>query len=310
MGERSKQETMNVLEVYSQGKRGVPELCEDGYVVTADFAAVVDGSTSKRSKAFSDGKSFNGALSEASPSGGGLEGAEESLEGTETSGHLAKRIALAAIKTLPTTADVAEAVQAITTALRMQWHTGAEFDAALRPTCSAVIFSRTRREVWMIGDCQCRFLGATYTNPKLVDSILARTRSEVLHYLLVHGHSVESLRHYDIGRAIIYDALREQTNFQNDPNLCNPYRYAVLDGSEVDLRLVRVLPLGSASQLILASDGYPILSDTLTESEAALSRLLRQDPLCIDDFAATKGLMDGNCSFDDRTFLRLSIPLS
>lgn len=300
------EEEMNVIEAFSKGKRDVPQLCEDGYVVTNDFAAVVDGSTSKRSRSFRDTNdtgeinTARDAAIKASPIGGGREGAE-------TPGHLAMRTVLAAIEALPAEADVATAVHTFTDALRSQWPAGSDRDAALRPTCSAVVFSRVRQEVWMIGDCQCRFNGATHTNPKLVDTILTRARSEAVHYLLSHGHTAASLRQHDLGRAIIYDALREQTNFQNSSDACNPYRYAVLDGMPVPLQLVRVLPIARAATIVLASDGYPVLADTLAESEAALARLLRDDPLCIDALAATKCLMHGNCSFDDRTFLKLAI---
>ena len=53
-----------------------------------------------------------------------------------------------------------------------------------------------------------------------------------------------------------------------------------------------------------SSDGYPFLKGTLHESEEALVCQLRDDPLCIRSFKATKGLMLGNVSFDDRCYLR------
>ena len=44
--------------------------------------------------------------------------------------------------------------------------------------------------------------------------------------------------------------------------------------------------------------------DSLEESEAALSRQLATDPLCINTYKATKGVMEGNLSFDDRAYVR------
>ena len=38
---------MQIIEYFIQGKRNNAQLCEDGWVVTPHFAAVVDGSTSK-----------------------------------------------------------------------------------------------------------------------------------------------------------------------------------------------------------------------------------------------------------------------
>ena len=111
----------------------------------------------------------------------------------------------------------------------------------------------------------------------------------------------------DIGRNFIFNELREQCHFQNDKNPYNIFRYPVLDGTPVPPELVSVVSVGDTKQLILASDGYPRLFDTLQESENYLERVLSQDPLCIRENPATKCLVEGNSSFDDRTFLRLSI---
>lgn len=213
-----------------------------------------------------------------------------------------------AIGMLPEDATMESAARCFTQALRNDMPEAALTCAALRPTCSAVVYSRMRREVWLFGDCQCRFEGKTYDNPKHVDEILTRARCEAVAYLLSKGASADSIRHFDAGRAFIYDALRDQTNFQNDPDVRNPYRYTVLDGMEMDLSTVPVVAVpSSVKKLILASDGYPVLRDTWRETEDELQRLLREDPLCIHENAATKCLMEGQVSFDDRTYLALEV---
>ena len=58
------------------------------------------------------------------------------------------------------------------------------------------------------------------------------------------------------------------------------------------------------SEVVLASDGYPKLFGTLEESEHYLQKVLAEDPLCISLNKQTKGLMVGNNSYDDRTFVR------
>lgn len=279
---------MRLLESYLCGKRPDPALCEDGWVVTADFAAVVDGSTSKRQTAYAD-------LNAAPPAG-------------ESGGRQAMRTTVSALRALPATATAHETVGRLTAALRRLWPKGAREQAALRPTCSAVIYSRERREVWMIGDCQCRFDGRTRTNPKLVDAILTQVRCDIVSYALSHGKTPADIRRHDPGRAFIYGALRDQTNFQNVGDTANPYRYGVLDGADVPAEAVKVIAIGPATErLILASDGYPEVCDTLAESEARLAHLLHDDPLCIGPLAGTKGLMAGNRSFDDRTYLSLQL---
>ncbi len=278
---------MHIIESFIQGKYpSAPERCEDGWVVTADFAAVVDGSTSKRARAL-DGASQDAAA--------------------KTGGRMAMETAVGALRQMPADATMAEAAKRLTAALRPIVPREAAADTTFRPTCSAAVLSRQRREVWLFGDCQCRFNGETHTNGKLVDTILARIRGEAIHYLLEHGHSADDIRRHDRGRALIYDALREQTHFQNDPDKDNPFRYTVIDGQPMDIDTVPVLHIGAARRLVLATDGYPVLSDTLRETEARLKELLEADPLCIGPNAATKCLMEGQVSFDDRTFISISL---
>lgn len=279
---------MKITESFIQGKFNDETRCEDGFVVTKDYAAVIDGSTSKRA--------HNLQKSTETKQSDGISGGRFAME------HICE-----AIKHLPAEATMEQAARFFTEVLRREMSEEAECSAALRPTCSAVVFSRVHREVWLFGDCQCRFLGKTHTNPKLVDEILTKARCEAVEYLLAHGKTPDDIRRFDAGRAFIYDALRDQTNFQNDTDGSNPYRYTVIDGMPMDLDTIPVLSVGKADTLILASDGYPILCDTLKQTEQELQRLLRQDPLCIHENAATKCLMDGQVSFDDRTFLSLEL---
>lgn len=279
---------MKLVEAFSEGKLSAPSRNEDGWCLTADFAAVVDGSTSKAAAAYA------------------VPGAPAASAG-ETTGRRAMRTVVAAIKSLPAEADMPEAARCLTEALAAVNTPESLGRPELRCTCSAAVVSRRRREVWLFGDCQCRFLGTTHTNGKHVDEVLTRIRCEAVRYLLAHGHTAADLRRRDLGRAFIYDTLRAQTGFQNSHDALNPYRYTVLDGTPIDTSTVPVLALGSARRVVLASDGYPLLRDTLAETEAELQRLLRDDPLCIGENAATKCLMEGQCSFDDRTFLAVDL---
>ncbi len=275
---------MKLLETFIQGKYADDARCEDGYVFTDDFAAVIDGSTSKRAATYGPPPT-------------------ETCSG----GRLAMMTVSEALRRLPADIDRHTMVTALTEALRAVWPPEAAHCAAYRPTCSAVIFSRHYREVWMIGDCQCRYEGNTYTHPKRVDALLTEIRVTLLRHLLAHGHSLEELQRRDLGRAFIYEALRDQTYFQNDPNPYNPYRYAVLDGTAVDEQQILTLPIPHEGTLILTSDGYPAVDDTWDATERHLQELLREDPLCIGPLAATKGLMEGQCSFDDRTYLSFRV---
>lgn len=267
---------MRIIEHFIKGKRPNQSLCEDGWVVTNDFAAVVDGSTSKVA---------------------GRNG-----------GRMAMELVCEALRKLPADADKEQMLTWLTEAVAAHNVPEAQANAAYRLTCSAVVFSRARRVVWMVGDCQCRMGGRTLTNGKRVDDILTKARVGAAHYLLEHGHSLAELQQNDLARALNMDALREQTNFQNDTNVCNPYRYAVIDGTPIDPALVPEWEVPQDEhELILASDGYPALYDAWQQTESHLRELLKRDPLCINENAATKGLMAGNDSFDDRCYLRVEV---
>lgn len=267
---------MQQIEHFLLGKRNDAALCEDGFCLTPHFAAVVDGSTSKVA---------------------GRNG-----------GRIAMELVTQALTTLAPDADKETMLAHLTQALQAHNPEQALTDAAYRLTCSAVIFSSHRRVVWLVGDCQCRFDNETYTHGKLVDEILTQVRCEAAHYLLTHGHTEAELRKNDLSRAVIFNALRDQTNFQNDPNPYNPYRYPVLDGTPVCPDLVPEITIPATThELILASDGYPQLCNTLAETESHLHHLLEADPLCIDENRATKAWLQGNASFDDRCFLRIGI---
>lgn len=169
---------------------------------------------------------------------------------------------------------------------------------AERLTASAVIYSRHYRQIWMIGDCQCIVNGVFYDNPKPYEDKIARKRSEYIAEALRNGCTVESFRKYDMGRAAILEELIDACQGQNKT-------YAVIDGFDILQCGIKVINLNNSSnEIILASDGYPFLKQTLKESETALQQLLSSDPLCIGAFKATKGLMRGNKSFDDRSYIR------
>lgn len=168
-----------------------------------------------------------------------------------------------------------------------------------RLTASCIIYSRHRREIWMIGDCPCLVDGILYENPKPYEAELAGKRAAIARQLLDSGlATTESLRANDIARKAIISEMLETMRNQNKT-------YAVVDGYPIPMDKVRTITLTAAPHtVVLASDGYPFLRPTLAESEASLYRQLTTDPLNIGTFKATKAFIRGNNSFDDRTYIR------
>lgn len=271
---------MHIIEQFTTGKRGA-ELNEDGIFCSESFAAVIDGSTSKVQVQYDK-------LSK---------------------GQMATRIVKEALAQAAAELTMPQMLEWLTGALREACPEALDRDAAYRLTCSCAIVSLRRKELWLIGDCQARMGGHNYTHPKRIDTVLAQIRSDIDTFLLRHGHSVEDIRSKgDPGRKFILDALREQCSFQNGDNPHNPFAYPVLDGTPVSPGLVPVTPIGTnVNEVVLASDGYPRLFDTLLCTEQHLQRLLQADPLCINENRQTKGCMQEGTSYDDRTYLRFSL---
>ena len=170
-----------------------------------------------------------------------------------------------------------------------------------RLTASAIIFSRLRREIWMIGDCQCLISGELCENPKPYEQTLAEMRAAKIRELLAQGKTAEELLANDEGRDSVIPRMLQEMKNQN-------VTYSVIDGFHIPEQLVRVITLDFRPwEIVLASDGYPFLCPTLEESEAKLAYQKEHDPLNIDTFKATKGFAKGNNSFDDRSYIRFMI---
>ena len=287
---------MKIIESCIIGKKS-QEACEDGMVVTDDFIAVIDGSTSKTPKHLNpDMKNGRYAMMLIS------EYIQEELKAD---------------------ASVDEFCQGVTAYIynKVYEKLGVEERLKERPeerlTASAILYSRTRNEVWMVGDCQAIIAGKLYENGKPYEQEIARKRVE----LIEQGLSPAEAR-----KQIEPLLIKAMLSGQNQT-------YTVIDGFPIYREGVKVVSVSdscsvqdtvpasdsvpcsdsasasgtisvSSSEIVLASDGYPFLEPTLAASEAALAEQIANDPQNIHSFIATKGIVEGNKSFDDRTYIR------
>lgn len=277
---------MKVIESKIEGKKS-PESCEDGLVVTADFIAVIDGSTSKTPHHLSpDMKNGRYAM------------------------VLISEYIQYELKPESTVEDFCEGVTSYiyNKVYRQQ---GIEEQMQAHPeerlTASAILYSKAKNEVWMVGDCQAIIDGKLYENNKPFEDIVARRRVE----LIRRGFTPQEAR--KTIEPLLIQAMLEGQN----------KTYTVIDGFPIYQKGVKVVSLNAppknvetdvadslplpTKEIVLASDGYPFLKPTLTESEEALAHLLAYDPQCTHEFIATKGIVVGNKSFDDRTYIRFQI---
>ena len=287
---------MKIIESCIIGKKS-PEACEDGMVVTDDFIAVIDGSTSKTPK---------------------------HLNPDMKNGRYAMMLISEYIREeLKTDASVDEFCQGVTAYIYNKVYEKLGVEERLkehpeeRLTASAILYSRTRNEVWMVGDCQAIIAGKLYENGKPYEEKIARKRVE----LIEQGLSPAEAR-----KQIEPLLIKAMLSGQNQT-------YTVIDGFPIYREGVKVVSVSdfcsvqdsvpasdsvpcsdsvsasgtipsSSSEIVLASDGYPFLKPTLAASEAALAEQIANDPQNIHSFIATKGIVEGNKSFDDRTYIR------
>ena len=289
---------MKIIESSIIGKKS-PEACEDGMVVTDDFIAVIDGSTSKTPK---------------------------HLNPDMKNGRYATMLISEYIREeLKADASVDDFCQGVTAYIYNKVYEKLGVEERLkehpeeRLTASAILYSRTRNEVWMVGDCQAIIDGKLYENGKPYEEKIARKRVE----LIEQGLSPAEAR-----KQIEPLLIKAMLSGQNQT-------YTVIDGFPIYREGVKVVSVSdsssvqdsvpasdsvpcsdsasasdtipsSSSEIVLASDGYPFLKPTLAASEAALAEQIANDPQNIHSFIATKGIVEGNKSFDDRTYIRFS----
>ena len=288
---------MKIIESSIIGKKS-QEACEDGMVVTDDFIAVIDGSTSKTPK---------------------------HLNPDMKNGRYAMMLISEYIREeLKADASVDDFYQGVTAYIYNKVYEKLGVEERLkehpeeRLTASAILYSRIRNEVWMVGDCQAIIAGKLYENGKPYEEKIARKRVE----LIAQGLSPAEARK-QIEPLLIEAMLSGQNQ-----------TYTVIDGFPIYREGVKVVSVSdscsvqdsvpasdsvpcsdsvsasgtifvSSSEIVLASDGYPFLKPTLAASEAALAEQIANDPQNIHSFIATKGIVEGNKSFDDRTYIRI-----
>ena len=281
---------MKIIESSIIGKKS-QEACEDGMVVTDDFIAVIDGSTSKTPK---------------------------HLNPDMKNGRYAMMLISEYIREeLKADASVDDFCQGVTAYIYHKVYEKLGVEERLkehpeeRLTASAILYSRTRNEVWMVGDCQAIIDGKLYENGKPYEQEIARKRVELIEQGLSPAEARKQIE------PLLIEAMLSGQN----------QTYTVIDGFPIYQEGVKVValkmksasssievyfqeqtkPIASPNEVVLASDGYPFLKPTLAASEAALAEQIANDPQNIRSFIATKGIVEGNKSFDDRTYIRFSV---
>jgi hypothetical protein len=177
-----------------------------------------------------------------------------------------------------------------------------------RITTSSVVLNKKRKELWFLGDCSARLDNELYCYNKEIDTLTTNLRVFTIQTAITEGQtSYEECLKHDIGRDVIIPLIEKQQLYQNN-NDGTTFCYGVMDGYKTIEKDIHVMSIPeNTTSIILTSDGYPVIEETLEKTEKKLSNILKEDPLMIGKHATTKGLSDDKCSFDDRSYLRYDV---
>jgi hypothetical protein len=278
---------MHIIEQLCENRDGNPNKNEDSLVVTPHFAAVFDGATARGSPLY---------------------------EG-RTTARMAAEILVKAVETLPPTADCAAALVHLTQAIADDYIKRGMVELVQKEpwqrfTASGAIYSAHYRQIWLVGDCQALVGTTHHTQEKLVDFVIYRFAGITRDALLREGkYTMAQLR--DADQNPIWNTFLPITTvqqFYQNAEFDSVFSHPVFDGTPIHLPQIDIIDVpADVHEIILASDGYPALANTLEESEKLLAQILADDPLCYKKNFQLKVLKEGAKANDDRTYLRLGI---
>lgn len=262
-------------------KESEAALCGDTYVWGENYIAVIDGATPK---------------------------GEILWDGQKGDVYVSHLVADAIVEMDPDyTAQ--EAIKHINGVVRKAYADhGVEFSQLLpaeRLQCSILIYSMRRYEVWSFGDCMLRINQRDFINIKEGDRLFSALRAfciQIERDRLGKNADESVLSLY--GREQILPYLKAYTSLANR-NV--PFGYDVIDGGKINPDHVQIYAVQRDDCVVMASDGYPKLFDTLEETEVYLKNALEADPICVGLLRGTKGIDPGNVSYDDRTYVSFRV---
>lgn len=280
---------MRIIERFIEGKASDPTLCEDGVAVLGGGVAVVDGATAK-TRALSMGLS---------------------------GGKLACEAIMRALPHCIGFADPFSMLCALNEALRSEAEGEARLPSGSEPEAagggasagvkaSVMVYQAEYGRIVGYGDCQCMINGLLRRRQNVFDELHALERRRVIEAALEAGQTIEDIQRNDVGREAIREGLIGQSRYENDAD--SPCGFPVLNGRLLAASMMDVYEVHPGDEVVLASDGYPVLAPTLAESERLLQEILQCDPLMIaPPHASTKGIYPPNVSYDDRCYVRFVV---
>lgn len=257
--------------------------CEDLVVVSDPYCAVIDGVTSKHALLF---HRENRQLS---------------------SGRFAAEIVADALRSCPKNLSPREVIDRCSSALlSATYQQRPGIDPLQRPAATIAIVDTAAEIAYSVGDTTISFENGSapqvHTSPHKLDIVAADHRSAVLAAYQRMGTPWTN----DPGREAILPLLRLAPAFANT---VGEFGFGVINGDAVPDELISIHSVRAFETVVLSTDGYPDPAPegrlSLADAERYLARRLLLDPCCVSELRSTKGIEEGQSSFDDRSWLEL-----
>ena len=263
---------IKVLEVFSKSKDGIESHSGDAILVSESYIAVIDGATPKGTRLW-DGQKGDAFISSFIKS---------------------------VIESMDSDLSAVEAIKKINDSVREVYiKSGTSYEELLpeeRLQASLVMYSAHRREIWSFGDCKFMVNGKNHDTVRQADRLLSELRALYFALAYAEGKKIET----DVGREAIMPLLKKVIGLANANGR---FGYDAINGGPVKPQNTKITKVKKGDLVVLASDGYPELFETLSKTEKNLFILLEKDPDCINELRSTKGLKKGNESYDDRSYI-------
>ena len=236
----------------------------------------------------------------------------ERLWGNLSGDVFVSKIIIEAIQKLHPKIDAWSAIEQINNAVKVQYEKNGIVFEDLAPEeqlqASVLIYSIERREVWSFGNCMLRINQKSYYNPQKGDVMLSDLRAFCMEVAALKKLDVsndnDNDNDIDYGTKKIMPFLNELALFANSEH---SFGYDVLNGGKILKERVKIYAVQPGDHIIMTSDGYPKIFNTLEETEEYLQAALREDPNCVGKLKGTRRLCKDAVSYDDRCFISFTV---
>ncbi len=176
-----------------------------------------------------------------------------------------------------------------------------------KPAYVFAVFLPEHDIIIQVGDCPVMIDGVVYASELWFDVAKARIRRWLLQHQVARGKSVDELVRSDPTKPIM-EWITQNLQFRCTNLSIRPFGYGVIDGQSVPDCHINVIPVSAdAKRILLATDGFPptVLDHDPPTMLQKMEQLLAEDPLCIDQWPAVRGIQPNGRWPDDATSLWL-----